>query len=84
MTSAEIEFIRKVQLFQDVEEPVLRALWPSFRERLLRRGDVLFRTGDPGEELFLLKEGSIVVSKPSPDGSSRCWGGSSRARPSAR
>ena len=25
---------------------------------------MLFRIGDPGEELFLLKEGSIVVSKP--------------------
>ena len=64
MASPEIEFLRGVSLFQDVEEPVLRALWPSFRERRLRRGDVLFRTGEPGEELFLLKEGSIVVSKP--------------------
>jgi CRP-like cAMP-binding protein len=60
----EIEFLRKVPLFQDVEDSVLRALWPSFRERSLRRGDVLFRTGDPGVELFLIKEGSIVVSKP--------------------
>jgi CRP/FNR family transcriptional regulator, cyclic AMP receptor protein len=60
----EIEFLRRVPLFQDVEEPLLLALWPSFRERRLRKGDVLFRTGDPGEELFLLKEGSIVVSKP--------------------
>lgn len=25
---------------------------------------VLFRAGDPGEELFLIKDGSIVVSKP--------------------
>ena len=60
----EIEFLRGIPFFQDVEESVLRALWPSFRERRLRKGDVLFRTGDPGEELFLLKEGSIVVSKP--------------------
>ena len=60
----EIEFLRGIPFFQDVEESVLRALWPSFRERRLRKGDVLFRTGDTGEELFLLKEGSIVVSKP--------------------
>ena len=60
----EIEFLRKVSLFQDVEESILRTLWPSFRERRLRRGEVLFRTGDPGEELFLVREGSIVVSKP--------------------
>jgi CRP-like cAMP-binding protein len=61
---AEIAFLRQVPLFRDVEDPVLEALWPSFRARRLRKGDVLFRTGDPGEELFLLKEGSIVVSRP--------------------
>ena len=60
----EIAFLRQVPLFRDVEDSVLRALWPSFRARRLRKGDVLFRTGDPGEELFLLKEGSIVVSRP--------------------
>ena len=59
----ELEFLRRVHLFQDVEDSILRALWPSFRERRLRKGDILFRTGDPGEELFLLKEGRIVVSK---------------------
>lgn len=62
--SPEIEFLRRVSLFQDVEESILRTLWPSFRERRLRRGEVLFRTGDPGEELFILREGRIVVSKP--------------------
>jgi CRP-like cAMP-binding protein len=60
----EIGFLRRVVLFKDVEEPVLLALWPAFRERRLRKGDVLFRANDPGEELFLIKDGSIVVSKP--------------------
>ena len=61
---SEVEFLRRVPLFREVEEPVLRVLWPSFRERRLRRGDVLFRVGDLGEELFILRTGSIVVSKP--------------------
>jgi CRP-like cAMP-binding protein len=60
----EIGFLRRVVLFKDVEDQVLLALWPSFRERRLRKGDVIFRAGDPGEELFLIMEGSIVVSKP--------------------
>jgi CRP-like cAMP-binding protein len=60
----EIGFLRRAVLFKDVEEHVLLALWPSFRERRLRKGDVLFRAGDAGEELFLIKDGSIVVSKP--------------------
>ena len=59
----EIGFLRRVLLFKDVEEPVLLALWPGFRERRLKKGDVLFRAGDPGEELYLIKDGSIVVSK---------------------
>src|SRR5260370_27981334 len=57
-------FLRRVLLFKDVDERVLLALCPSFRERRLKKGDVLFRAADPGEELFLIKEGSIVVSKP--------------------
>ena len=60
----ELGFLRRVVLFKDVEDHVLLALWPSFRERRLRKGDVLFRAGDPGEELYLIKDGSIVVSKP--------------------
>jgi CRP/FNR family cyclic AMP-dependent transcriptional regulator len=60
----EIGFLRRVVLFRDVEESVLLALWPSFRERRLRKGDVLLRMGDVGEELYLIKEGSVVVSKP--------------------
>ena len=60
----EIGFLRRVLYFKYVEEPVLLALWPSFRERRLKKGDVLFRAGDPGEELFLIRDGSIVVSKP--------------------
>ena len=60
----EIEFLRKVPLFHDVEESVLRELWYAFVERRLRKGDILFRMGDHGEELFLIKQGSIVVSRP--------------------
>jgi CRP/FNR family transcriptional regulator, cyclic AMP receptor protein len=60
----EIGFLRRVLYFKDVEEAVLLALWPSFRERRLKKGDVLFRAGDPGEELYLIRDGSIVVSKP--------------------
>src|SRR5260370_40599746 len=59
-----IGLLRRLLLFKDVDERVLLALCPSFRERRLKKGDVLFRAADPGEELFLIKEGSIVVSKP--------------------
>jgi len=60
----DVAFLRTVPLFKDLDESTLQALWPRLRERRLRRGEVLFRAGDPGDELFLIYTGSIVVSKP--------------------
>jgi CRP/FNR family cyclic AMP-dependent transcriptional regulator len=60
----EVAFLRQVPLFKDLDESTLQALWPRLRERRLRRSEILFRTGDPGDELFLIYAGSIVVSKP--------------------
>lgn len=58
----DVAFLRQVVLFKDVDEPTLLALWPRLRERRLKKGDVLFRAGERGEELFLIRSGSIVVS----------------------
>jgi CRP/FNR family transcriptional regulator len=63
-TRPDIAFLRLVPIFKDVDEQVLLALWPSLRERRLRKGEVLFRAGDAGDELFLIFSGSVVVSKP--------------------
>jgi CRP/FNR family transcriptional regulator, cyclic AMP receptor protein len=57
-------FLREVRLFKDIGEPELIALGESLRERPLRRGQVLFREGELGEEMFIVVRGSIVVSKP--------------------
>jgi CRP/FNR family cyclic AMP-dependent transcriptional regulator len=60
----DVAFLRTVPLFKDLDEPTLQALWPRLRERRLRRGEILCRTGDPGDELFLIYRGRVVVSKP--------------------
>jgi CRP-like cAMP-binding protein len=60
----DVAFLRQVLIFKDVDEQVLLALWPSLRERRLRKGEVIFREGDPGDELFVIFSGSVVVSKP--------------------
>ena len=64
MDRPDASFLREVPLFKNVGESTLYALWPRFQERRLKRGEVLFRSGDPGDELFLIYSGSIVVSKP--------------------
>lgn len=60
----DVAFLRQVLIFKDVDEQVLLALWPSLRERRLRKGEVIFREGDPGDELFVIFSGTVVVSKP--------------------
>jgi CRP/FNR family transcriptional regulator, cyclic AMP receptor protein len=60
----DVAFLQQVPLFRDIDEPTLRALWPRLRERRLKKGEVLFRTNDPGDELFVIYSGNVVVSKP--------------------
>src|ERR1700693_1372834 len=60
---ADIAFLRQVDLLRDLEEAQLVVLWPRLRERRLRKGEVLFREGDPGEEMFFTRSGAILVSK---------------------
>jgi len=63
-SAAEIaEFLQTVRLFREVDRPALLALTARLRERRLRKGQVLFREGDQGEEMFLVRDGSILVSK---------------------
>ena len=58
-----LAFLRDVRLFKDIAEPELIILGQSLDERPLRRGQVICREGDPGEEMFVVRSGSIVVSK---------------------
>ena len=63
-TAAETaKFVKTVRLFRTFDEPELLALTSRLRDRRLRKGQVLFKEGDRGEEMFLVREGSIVVSK---------------------
>ena len=60
---ADLSSLREINLLKDLEEPQLIALWPRLRERRLRKNEVLFREGDPGEEMFFIRTGIILVSK---------------------
>src|SRR2546427_6428256 len=63
-TSTEtLAFLREVRLFKDIAEPELMILGQSLQERSLKRGQVICREGDPGEEMFVVRRGSIVISK---------------------
>jgi CRP/FNR family transcriptional regulator, cyclic AMP receptor protein len=62
-TAETVAFLREVRLFKDIAEPELIVLGRSMQERPLKRGQVICREGDPGEEMFVVRRGSIVISK---------------------
>ena len=59
-----LAFLREVRLFKDISGAELTALGESMRDRSLKRGQVLCREGDPGEEMFVVRRGTFVISKP--------------------
>ena len=64
-TSAETAaFLGKARAFQNVAFPDRDALAQRLREVVLRKGQVLFRQDEPGEEMFVVRHGTMVVSKP--------------------
>lgn len=63
-SSAPVAFLRTVTLFKEFAEADLVALSRQLREHKLKKGEVLFREGEEGHEMFLIRSGAIVISKP--------------------
>ena len=64
MSSADVAaFLRHVRIFQAFSDADRAAVARALRERTLRKGHVLLREGDQGEEMFLVRRGVVVVSK---------------------
>jgi CRP-like cAMP-binding protein len=60
---ADLDFLRTVGIFAELDATHLQALAERLRPRTLRRGEVLFREGDGGQELYILRAGTVLVSK---------------------
>ena len=58
-----VAFLREVRLFRDIPTPDLMALAGTLRERDLRRRQILFREGDRGDEMFIVRRGTMLISK---------------------
>ncbi len=56
-------FLASVRLFRQFSEADRVAVAARLGQRTLRQGQVLFREGEPGEEMFIVRRGTIVVSK---------------------
>jgi CRP-like cAMP-binding protein len=58
-----VDFLREVRVFRDVAAPDLAALAGTLRETGLRKGQVLFREGDRGDAMYLVRRGTLIISK---------------------
>lgn len=56
-------FLADVRLFRDVATADREALAQRLGERTLRKGQVLFREGEQGAEMFIVRRGAMIISK---------------------
>ncbi|MFB9775415.1 Crp/Fnr family transcriptional regulator [Brevibacterium otitidis] len=64
----DIEVVRNATLFAGLDDESTSALLKFMKPRSLRRGTVLFREGDSGNELYIVSSGKLKVGRESPDG----------------
>jgi CRP/FNR family transcriptional regulator, cyclic AMP receptor protein len=60
--------LAEVDLFGSLPPEAIERIAAAAQARTLRRGDVLFREGDPGDELFVVESGRIAIANKSFDG----------------
>ena len=58
-----VAFLRQVRLFRRIAPQYLEALAGTMRETGLRKGQVLFREGDHGDTMYLVRRGTLIISK---------------------
>jgi CRP-like cAMP-binding protein len=58
-------FLKRNPLFADVRTEELRAIAAISREREFKKGECVVKENDPGDSLFIVKTGSIRVTKSS-------------------
>jgi CRP-like cAMP-binding protein len=60
-----ISLLRNISLFEDFREnpEVLRKIEELFTERKAKKGQVIFREGNEGTELYIIKKGRVRILK---------------------
>jgi CRP-like cAMP-binding protein len=61
------ESLRQVYMFGQLSDETLAEVTSALEMREFKAGQVLFHKGDPGHELFIVKEGSVAIYEPSED-----------------
>ncbi len=67
-TEKETLYLKQVPLFADLADEEVRELMTVARRRTFRAGEVIFHREDPGQVLYMIKEGKVKICLISPDG----------------
>jgi CRP/FNR family transcriptional regulator/CRP/FNR family cyclic AMP-dependent transcriptional regulator len=60
--------LSRVALFSNLDVESLRALASAMRRRSFRPGEVIFHRDDPGQMLYIIREGKVKIYITSPEG----------------
>lgn len=64
----ETSYFKQVSIFADLPEEDIRALTSVAKRRTFRASEVIFHRDDPGQVLYMIKEGKVKICIISPDG----------------
>jgi CRP/FNR family transcriptional regulator, cyclic AMP receptor protein len=67
-TEKETLYLKQVPLFADLDDEEVRDLMNVARRRIFRSGEIIFHREDPGQVLYVIKEGKVKICLISPDG----------------
>jgi diguanylate cyclase (GGDEF)-like protein len=66
-----VEFLKHVEIFSLLAPGEIDSIGPLFRSCRVGAGEVLFREGDEGSEMFIVQSGAVATSIRLPDGTDR-------------
>lgn len=61
-------YLKRVAIFADLAQEDIQDLMAVAKRRSFRAGEVIFHRDDPGQVLYLIKEGKVKICLISPDG----------------
>lgn len=64
----ESSYFKQVYIFAGLSDEEIHELTSSARKRSFRSGEVIFHRDDPGQVLYVIKEGKVKICLISPDG----------------
>ena len=67
-TEKETAYLKSVTLFADLADEEIQELMSAVKRRMFRSGEVIFHRDDPGQVLYMIKEGKVKICIISPDG----------------